>query len=101
MKNKLKVVGGFWSGNYEEYTGNLFSQKCNSYLPFSLKPQRSTIVDLEVWVQGVSSQGNALVSFRRCRWMILGEYLKLKELESKKWLIGFLGYQVQMVSEFL
>lgn len=31
----------------------------------------------------------------------MGEDLKPKELESKKWLTSFLRYQVQMVLEFL
>lgn len=101
MHYKFKVVKGFWSVDHDEHTGNLFAHKGYSYLPFPLKLQRSTKVDLEVWFLGVSSQGNALFSFRRFRWVILGKDLKLKELEQKKWSTGFLWYRVQMVSEFL
>lgn len=98
---KFKVVKGFWSVNQDEQLGNFFTQKCNSYLPLPLKHQRSTMVDLEAWFLGVSSHDNASISFRRCRWVILGKDSKLKEIESRKWLTGFSRYKVQMVSEYL
>lgn len=66
-ENKFYVIEGFLSMERGKECGNLFSQNCNSYLPFLLKFQKSTIVDLEASLQEDSDKSNASDKFRGCR----------------------------------